>query len=67
MALSSDTANTLIAGLTAGGILLFFSIYVNYEVFRDSKKKRQEEDARRTANNYGNEARGKRTRRKQSK
>lgn len=64
MAWSSDTANnTLIAALTAGGVTLFFSIYLNYQAHRDYKKYKQEEDNRRT----GNVARGKRTRRKHSK
>ncbi len=38
MAWSSNNNNSLIAGLTAGGILVFYSIYMTYQVYRDSKK-----------------------------
>lgn len=63
MALSSNNNNSLIAGLTAGGILVFYSIYMTYQVYRDSKKNEEKIEKDRTKPMQG----GRKTRRKKSK
>jgi hypothetical protein len=63
MSLSSNATNSLIAGLTVVGILVLYSGYQNYQVYKDTKKNEEEIEKERTKPMQG----GRKTRRKKSK